>query len=663
MILQPLILRKNPHRLIIFISFTYAMIIGYNEDILRNHEDVTMKHHFSSEFKKRGISAALCILFLIFLFFGAAFVPGCSSERVPGSGNTGSSDSGNISDYWDGSSTDDSSFDAEVYTAAFDAFTEEIFRTEITANTINLHFTLAHPENYGITDYEVTLGDLSLDAIFDAYARQENYLATLKQFDKEKLPLTKQITYDLLKKDFESSLSVTSYLLYDEFLAPSSGLHAQLPILFEEYLFYDEGDIKDYLTLLRSTKDYFVQVIAFEKEKAANGLFMADFSCESVISQCKDFIAAADNHFLIETFNKRVNAMDTLSEESKKAYIAQNEKLVKEDLVAAYQYLADEMTALLGKGKNDKGLCYLTNGRDYYEYLVYYYTGSDAEVYDIQKMISDARTEALMDCAVLADADPSIYQKINAATLAKKDAAATLDELKLDMLDVFPSAPETAYTVNIIDECIADYVAPAYYITPPIDDYSKNYIHINQTIDATTLEYFTTLAHEGFPGHLYQTVMSYETDIDLVRNLLYFGGYTEGWATYVEMISYGYAAVDPDAAHFLQQNQSALLSLYASTDLGIHYDGWTREETAEFWANYGITDPSATDWIYEYIVGEPGSYLKYYVGYLEFLSLKEYAMTTFGNDYNDIDFHQALLDIGPATFDVVEAYLADYYKK
>ena len=615
-----------------------------------------MKYHFTAEIKKRGLSATLCVLFFIFLLCSAASAPGCSSEHAIDPDGITSSESVDNSNFSDNEDTQD-------YVASFDAFTEEVFRTEIAANTINLHFTLAHPENYGVTDYEVTLGDISFDAIFDSYARIENYLATLNQFDKEKLPLSKQITYDLLKKDFESSLSVTSYLLYDELLAPSSGIHAQLPILLEEYLFYDEGDVEDYLTLLASTKDYFSQIIAFEKEKAANGLFMADYSCQSVISQCKDFIAAADNHFLIETFNKRIQSLDTLSEDARDAYMARNEKLVKEDLVAAYQYLLNEMTSLLGSGKNEQGLCYLPNGRDYYEYLVYYYTGSEEEVYDIQKKISDARSNALMDCAALADADPSIYQKCDAAILSPKDAAATLDELKVDMLDLFPAAPETAYTVNHIDACIADYVAPAYYITPPIDDYSKNSIHINATIDATTLEYFTTLAHEGFPGHLYQTVMSYETDIDPVRNLLYFGGYTEGWATYVEMISYQYADVDPDAAHFLQQNQSALLSLYASTDLGIHYDGWTREETAKFWKDYGITNKATTDWIYEYIVGEPGSYLKYYVGYLEFLELREYAMKIFGSNYNDIDFHQALLDIGPATFDVVEAYLDDYYQR
>ena len=614
-----------------------------------------MKHPITSEIKRRLSSAALCVLFAFFLLAAAASAPGCSSENTSHSDNSIESTEGNTAP--NASQQPDASA-----TAAFDTFTESVFYEEIAQNMINLHFTLAHPENFGITDYEVTLGDLSMDTITDSYVRTENYLATLMQFDKNALPLSKQLTYDVLENDFSFSLKMAPYIMYDEVLAPSSGIHAQLPILLEEYNFYDEQDVKDYLTLLSSTKDYFSQIITFEKEKIADGLFMADYSCESVISQCKDFVAAADNHFLIETFNKRIQELDGLSDDARAAYIAENEKLVKEDLVDAYNYLANEMSALLGSGTNEQGLCYFPDGRDYYELLVYYYTGSDKEVPIIQEMISDARTDALLACSALANRDADIYKKCDTVSLPKKDAASTLDELKTDLLQHFPAAPKTSYTVNYIDECIAEYVAPAYYIIPPVDDYSKNSIHINAQTDATSLDYFTTLAHEGFPGHLYQTVMSYEAGIDLIRNLLYCGGYTEGWATYVEMISYQYADVDANAASFLQNNQSALLSLYASTDLGIHYDGWTRDETAEFWRDYGITDTGTINWIYEYIVGEPGSYLKYYVGYLEFLELKEYAMETFGSDYNNIAFHQALLDIGPAPFAIVEEYLDDYYK-
>ena len=64
----------------------------------------------------------------------------------------------------------------------------------------------------------------------------------------------------------------------------------------------------------------------------------------------------------------------------------------------------------------------------------------------------------------------------------------------------FPAPPETTFTVSSIDECMEDYMAPAFYITSPIDDYAQNSIFINASTDTSSLRYFTTLAHEGFPA-------------------------------------------------------------------------------------------------------------------------------------------------------------------
>lgn len=588
-----------------------------------------MKHHISlKSMKKRVVSAAICMAFLILLFSSS-----CNFSKNAAS-NT-----------------------------SFDAFTEELFCQEIAGNTINLHFTLAHPEAFGITDYAVTLGDFSEASMADSNARVENYLETLNQFSSLALSLDQQLTYDVLADYFKLQLDMAPLSLYDEPLTPSSGVHAQLPMLFEEYIFYDEGDIQDYLQLLSQVDDYFVQIMDFEKRKAQAGLFMPDYSCESVISQCNDFVAAADEHFLIETFNNRLEAFDGLSDEERESYIYQNEQLIKNDLVAAYEYLADEMTALLGSGTNDQGLCYFPDGKEYYEYLVYYYTGCSDDIPNIQKAVSNQRERDLYVAAQLIYDDEDFWDKYEAAVLAAKDPAATLEELQTDMLTAFPAAPYTTYSVNYIDECIAEYVAPAYYIIAPIDNYTQNSIHINTDYDTTSIDYFTTLAHEGFPGHLYQTVMSYEAGLAPVRNLVSCGGYTEGWATYVEMLSYQYADINSDIATVMQKEQSVILSLYASTDLGIHYDGWTLDDAKEFWLGYGIDDTEVIEEIYEYIVGEPGNYLQYYVGYLGFLELAEMAQEKYGPDFDEIAFHQTLLTIGPAPFDIIEQYFDAFYTR
>lgn len=543
----------------------------------------------------------------------------------------------------------------------FDTFTGEFFRTEIESNTINLHFTLADPESYGITETPITLGSISEETMETSAVGMENTLSILEDFDYQHLSVSQQLTWDVLDDYLKTELSASDLALCNEPLRPSTGIQAQLPVLYEEYRFYDKEDVEDYLALLPLTDKYFGQIIEFERAKAAAGLFMSDFACDDIISQCETFAENPDSHYLIETFNKKIDQLASLSANERENYKLKNESIVKEHVLPAYDQLADALTLLLGSGTNDKGLCYLENGSDYYEYLVRYCTGSDKTIPKIQEMIEQQRLSDLNDSATLIAENPGIWEKCNAVSLEETDSIATLNALQSEMLKNFPEAPDTNFTVSYIDECMEDYMAPAFYITAPIDNYENNSIFINAMTDTTTMRYFTTLAHEGFPGHLYQTVMSYEAGIAPVRSILNYPGYVEGWATYVEMLSYQYAGLDESVADLLSLNQSALLSLYASTDLGIHHDGWSYSDTVKFWAEYGISDAETIRQIYDLIVEEPAHYLKYYVGYVEFLELKNTAKERYGSNYSDVAFHQAVLDIGPAPFGIIEKYLDQYY--
>lgn len=545
---------------------------------------------------------------------------------------------------------------------AFDQFINDIFETEVTENTINLHFTISDPEKYGITDYPVTLGDLSNDAMSDSNARLENYLSGLSSFSYTELTLNQQLTYDILENYFQLQLDMADMYLYDELLRPSTGVQAQLPILYEEYSFNSKKDVEDYLKLLALTDEYFDQIISFEKEKADAGLFMSDFACQNIIDQCNAFIVDSDNHYLIETFNTRIDKLTGLTQSEKDHYRLQNEKMLREHIFPAYENLAAALTDLLGSGTNENGLCYFPEGKQYYEYLLAYNTGASESVKTLENMISNERVKVLQESSDLTTENPELWELASEATLTPTDSATTLNHLKEVMLDDFPAPPETGYTVNYIDDCVADYLAPAFYVIAPIDDYSHNSIYINETTDTTNISYFTTLAHEGFPGHLYQTVMTYESGIEPVRSILNYSGFVEGWATYVEFQSYHYAGLDNDVATILELNQDATLSLYASTDIGIHYEGWTLEDTKKFWNNYGITNDDAIESIFELIVEEPTHYLKYYIGFLKFEELKKETSLKNIKDYNDKSFHQAVLSIGPAPFDIVDKYLPAYYE-
>ena len=538
----------------------------------------------------------------------------------------------------------------------FTEYTNQIFCSEVAASTLNMHYNLAHPEKYGIENYPITYGSISVNENGETSVLLENWKEKLRGFEKSKLTLSQQMTYDIMIDFISKELSATGFDLYDEILRPSTGFTSQLPVLLAEYTFYDERDIKDYLGLLSITPDFFAQIIEFEKKKSQQGLFMADFAADDIVQQCNNFTEEPENNYLLYTFDSRIAEMsDVLTQEQMDAYIMQNRQLVLEKLIPAYRVLAGEVAALKGSGKNSGGLCGLPKGREYYCRLVTDVTGSDLSVTEMQKQTEQQRGQDMEDMKALAQKNPDIGQKCANYQLPTEDVELILQDLQVKMEKDFPKAPQVAYTIKSVHPSLEEYTAPAFYLTPPIDDISQNCIYINESKGDEKLKLYTTLAHEGFPGHLYQNVMERSSGLAPVRSLFGSSGYAEGWATYVEMQSFYYSDVEKEVAAYLQKNQSALLSLYATADMGIHYDGWTLRDTIDFFQGYNIVDKQA-------IVEEPAHYLKYYIGYLEFLNLKGYAMKKYGEDYSNYRFHQALMKMGPAPFAILKKYLPKYWQ-
>lgn len=545
---------------------------------------------------------------------------------------------------------------------AFSNYLEQVFQSEITSSTLNMHYTLAHPENYGITQYPITYGEVTSEQTMEVSAILENWKYNLGNFEKDDLTIPQQMTYDIMMDFIEEEESAAKYNYYQEALKPTTGIQSQLPVLMAEYTFYDEQDVKDYLELLASTPDYFSNIINFEKGKAKRGLFMSEFAAEDVISQCRNFTENPEDNYMLSTFDDRIDAMEFIRPELAEEYKMQNRELVTQQVIPAYNNLADEMETLKNAGKNSQGLCYLEDGREYYTYLVAYTTGSDMSVEEMQKQTEEQRLQDMSDLATVLKKNPDITQKCSSYSLATEEPTRILQDLQVKMQRDFPTPPDTSFTIKSVHPSLEAYTAPAFYLTPPIDDISQNSIYINGSKNYEKMQLYTTLAHEGFPGHLYQNVMERSCGLEPIRSLFGSSGYAEGWATYVEMQSYYYAGIDKDLETFLQKNQSALLSLYATTDMGVHYDGWSLADTVDFFATYQITDKEAIKQIYQLIVEEPAHYLKYYIGYLEFLNLRDYAMETYGDEYSNYKFHQALMKMGNAPFSILKEYLTKYWE-
>lgn len=533
----------------------------------------------------------------------------------------------------------------------FRQFTKQLFCQELSSNTISLHYTLKNPKEYDIRENEVTFGTFPTDNK-NLLAAVENLEEVLKTFDYNKLSVKNSLTYDVLKCYLNMTERDAEYILYDEPMGLVSGVQTQLPVILSEYPFYEQSDVDTYLQLMKTTPEYFASLLKFEQKKSKAGLFMSDKMAEQVIEQCKAFRDMEENNYLYSTFAERVQTVTSLSDKQKSDYIQKNARMMKAYVLPAYDKLICEIEKLKGSGKNEQGLCYLPRGKDYYEQVVEASTGSTRSVEEIRDMTRRQMTE---DLEAMERVIQNSEREVNAAI--PQNPVSILQDLQTKILTSFPELPDTTYEVKYVPKAMQEHLSPAFYMIPAIDAYNENVIYVNEAQIGNTMALFTTLAHEGYPGHLYQTVYFANTNPDPIRTILNFGGYVEGWATYAEMCSYYLAPLTKDQATLLQKNSSIVLGLYTLADIGIHYDGWSREDAISFYKKYGIGDEDNINQIYDLILGSPGNYLKYYVGYVEFLELKKDWVKEYGSQASQKEFHKAVLDVGPAPFKVVEKYI------
>lgn len=534
--------------------------------------------------------------------------------------------------------------------SAFRNFTLNLFQQDVTSTTLGLHYTVQNPEKYGIKNSNITLGSYDIDD--DAsLAAIENCQATLDKFPYKKLCAENQVTYDILSYHLKMAKQGISYSLYDEPLSPVTGIHAQLPVLLAEYQFTSETDIKTYLALIKTTPDYFSSLAEFEQKKSDAGLFMSETTADAVLEQCNAFVAMGEDNYLLSTFEERINALDNLSATTKADYILRNKELLQSSIIPAYKHLIGTLTVLKGSGKNAQGLCYLPKGKDYYSFLVARETGSSRSIDEILTLTQSQISDDLLAVQDIVSKHPNVIEETSSSISISPDLI--LKDLEEKICTAFPVPENVNVEIKYVPSALEPYLSPAFYLIPAIDNMTENVIYINQAHALDEIHLFTTLAHEGYPGHLYQTTYYAAQNPDPLRNLFNFKGYVEGWATYAEMCSYYLSSLDNPSATLLQKNNSLILGLYALADIGIHYAGWDLERTVQFFNTYGIDDEATIAEIYDIIIGDPANYLSYYVGYLEILELKREMMEHEGKNFSQKKFHQKLLDVGPAPFEIV----------
>lgn len=552
-----------------------------------------------------------------------------------------------------------------IKASTFEQFVEKLPAEFISGDSMDNNFLFYHPENYGIKKELAQLPTISKKDYDNNLKESKLLLKQLKTFDYKKLNDEQKITYKVLEDKLKVEKGMEDfYYLDNNLLGSFVGFQAQLPLLLVEFTFNSNEDLEDYFNILKTSEKTFKSYADFEKKRQDKGVGMPKVILEKVIEQCDNFIKE-DNIFLADEINNKIDGFTFLSDEEKQIAKDKNTKLVNEDLRKAYKTLGDELRVLLNSATDDDdGLASLKNGKEYYAYLFKNSTGSSMDPQEALDYLSDKEDQLMNEFLNIMLGDPSLASG-NMPEMPvytdKQTAEETLDYLGSRMIEDFPSLPVLNYSISQVPQSMKDNFSPAAYLSSHIDSPldTKERIYMNGDFESSL---YGTIAHEGYPGHMYQSVYFKSLQKDPIRYIMKYNGYSEGWATYVESYVDKYAQGDEKALKLWQLNSDLTKVKIATYDIKIHYEGMTREEfEKDIMKNFGV-DKAAADEQYDLILETPANYNAYYFSYFLFQDLYEKASKELKDKFDPVAFHKVILDTGPSSFAILEKEVEAFIK-
>lgn len=548
----------------------------------------------------------------------------------------------------------------------FDEYIEALPTKMISSNSMDLNFLFDDPSAFGFEEELMELPYTSPEDAEQSAQEVDEMIRELKLFERDCLREDQKETYDILLDYLERYQAVTPYYYLDNnYLGSYIGFQAQLPLLLSEFSFNRQNDLDSYFHILETTEETFLKYADLEKERQERGVGMSQTILDKVIEQCDNFTKEEDI-FLIDAINEKIDAVSFLNEEEKTAAKEKNERLLKNDFLNAYKSLRQELSTIQGSSK-DLGLAHQPDGKAYYEVLLKRTTGLDLSPEEVKTYLQEHLQAAIQKVAEDQQKAPEAYQRyVNGEAPVYSDFTTveeTLDYLAQEIKEDYPPISNLNYTVYTVPEEMADNFSPAAYMSnhvdAPMDENESMFIN-----GAYQQSLFPTLAHEGYPGHMYQNVYLKAQQKPTVQYLVSYSGYTEGWATYVELNSYQYGQGDPDILQIERDMQVVTNYVIALMDIGVHYEGWDRDTFTEYmkqWFGENISQETC-DGQYDLVLESPTNYLKYYLSGAKFQDLYDKAKEALGDRFDSVEYHEALLSCGPAPFDLLEERVDEYIR-
>ena len=566
----------------------------------------------------------------------------------------------------------------ESFSEEFDSFCDEVLIEYFAGDqlAINLFFkdAAAYGFEHGNSDwysYEKTKpGELE-----DIINENRRLLGIMEEFNYKKLGELQKVTYNQLKEMFEGNIALYSIpnveYMFLSYIDQFGGYVANVPSYMETYSLRNEQDVKDMINCLESTEDAFKSYLEFAQDKLDHGYPYSDFTLSSMSTYLEDLLDQGDDYYLYDYLDNKIDGCSFLSDEQKATYKLEIEDAIKNDFFVGIDELNNGLDQFMGKANADQSRYwagYGEVGKTLYTLelkdvlgmpnlnVEEYIATLDSEIERTEKAVSTALTTLQRKHGIQSTTAIDNFVQYNPICPGTpEEKMVYLKEFATTIVPDLQSEPEI--TIKEMDEAAAKVSnAVAYYTKSAIDEFDHEYITLNNLKLGNDNDVLGTLAHEGYPGHLYEYVHAKELglhEFSIISGNLAHG---EGWSTYVEYALYDYAMTKvtgtdkekskaKDILKYTQANHESSYLLECRIDIGIHYEGWNVGRVASYLNSLGYNGGAAQD-IYDLLVEMPATYHAYGYGKYFFIKLHKEAKAALGKKYNEVKFNEKLLSHG-----------------
>ena len=585
----------------------------------------------------KRISKLLSILLVLFILVG------CGEDSSPSAENYYLTQLKNYEVREKNSTLDDN--------AEFDAYLDTIFDELVSDNYLYMHFNVADYKAMGIEKPEVGFGHIVYGVDEEEFNKTEKQLEDLLAFDYDKLSLRQQYDYDLLHYSLLETLCGLEYSKYNLIFSSSSQFSDGIVTNLMEFAMYDEESEEDFLVVLKDVPNCINEAIEYSEQQSNDGLYHSDDMLDEEISYIDNLISS--NGKSIYEYYKEYDIYPEVKE------------LVENEVIPAFVTLKDYLNTLYGKAKSDK-LALTKINKGYAEYTYITNTSNNGDMYAIYTQLIEVYSDWVNNFINAYQNNEHILEDyedfLNDDKVINLSAEDMLEYLRNNSSKRYEYLEDANYVVSALDT-LGDSTL-GYYVSPPIDNLNQNVIRVNAKInneDYDQMSVFEVMAHEGFPGHLYQNIYFQQKNPHKFRATQSFIGYTEGYADLAAMdaidmlnVDDGYKAVAK--LNSITFNSHLLLSI---VDLGVNYFGWDvntiGNKLEKLFLDKAIAQP-----LYDMVVAMPGTFVRYGVGYVSHLNLRKKAMNELGDKFDFVAYDRAIIENGPLPFAILEGVVEDY---